>query len=53
MGKVYIATRLDSDDYRRVEELSRESKLGRAEIVRRLVLIGLKRVQKPEDLLKL
>jgi hypothetical protein len=52
MGKTYIATRLGKRDFERVEELVKQSKLNRAEVTRRLILIGLKQVREPEDLLK-
>jgi hypothetical protein len=52
MGKTYLATRLERQDYERIERLVKQSKLGRAEVARRLILIGLKHVKQPEDLLK-
>lgn len=52
MGKTYLATRLEREDFKRVEKLAQESKLGKSEIARRLITIGLKHVREPEDLLK-
>lgn len=52
MAKVYLATRLEKGDYKKIEDLVNASKLERAEVARRLILIGLKQVRKPEDLLK-
>ena len=52
MGKTYLATRLERQDYERIERLVRQSKLDRVEVTRRLILIGLKHVKQPEDLLK-
>ncbi len=53
MVKAYVATRLDRPDFEKVRRLSDTTRLSQAEIVRRLVLIGLKNVHQPEDLLKL
>ncbi|NOZ82625.1 MAG: ribbon-helix-helix protein, CopG family [Euryarchaeota archaeon] len=53
MRKVYIATRVEKQCYDRIEALVRQTKLSRAEIVRRLILIGLKQVEKPEDLIRI
>jgi len=52
MGKTYLATRLEREDFKLVEKLAQQTNLGKSEIARRLILIGLKHVQKPEDLLK-
>ena len=52
MGKTYLATRLEREDFKRVEKLVEQTNLGKSEIARRLITIGLKHVQKPEDLLK-
>ena len=52
MGKIYLATRLEKEDYEKIQGLVNASKLERAEVARRLILIGLKQVKKPEDLLK-
>jgi len=53
MGKTYLATRLEKQDYERIEHLVKQSKLNRGEITRRLILIGLKHVKEPKDLLKI
>lgn len=52
MGKNYLATRLEKQDYEKIERLVKQSRLDRAEVTRRLILIGLKHVKQPEDLLK-
>lgn len=52
MGKAHIGTRLEKQDYEKIERLVKQSKLDRAEVARRLILIGLKHVKQPEDLLK-
>ena len=52
MEKTYLATRLEKQDYERIERLVKQFKLDRAEVTRRLILIGLKHVEKSEDLLK-
>lgn len=53
MAKIYIATRIERNDYEKIEKLVKETKLERAEIARRLILIGLKHIKKPEDLIKI
>ncbi len=53
MVKTYVATRLDKSDFEKVRRLSENTRLSTAEIVRRLILIGLKNVKQPEDLLRL
>ncbi len=53
MVKVYVATRLDRPDFERIKRLSEMSRLSKAEIVRRLILIGLRNIKQVEDLLKL
>ncbi|GAI12683.1 unnamed protein product [marine sediment metagenome] len=52
MGKIYLATRLERRDFDEIERLVKQSKLDRAEVTRRLILIGLKHVREPKDLLK-
>ncbi len=52
MRKVYVATRVDRSCYDRIVSLSTQTSLSRAEILRRLILIGLKHVEKPEDLIR-
>ncbi|MQY68447.1 MAG: hypothetical protein GH150_03545 [Hadesarchaea archaeon] len=44
--------RLERDDFKRMEKLAQQTKLGKSEIARRLITIGLKHVQKAGDLLK-
>jgi len=53
MVKVYVATRVDKADFERIRRLAEAARLSKAEIVRRLVLIGLRNVKQVEDLLKL
>lgn len=53
MVKVYVATRVDKADFERIKRLAEATRLSKAEIVRRLVLIGLRNVKQIEDLLKL
>ncbi len=53
MVKAYVATRLDKADFERIRRLAEASRLSKAEIVRRLILIGLRNVKQVEDLLKL
>jgi hypothetical protein len=53
MSKVYVATRLDRGDFERIRRLAESSRLSKAEIARRLIVIGLKNVKQVEDLLKL
>ena len=53
MGKIYLATRIEKEDFEKIQKLVTQSKLGKAEIARRLIIIGLKQVKKPEDLIRL
>jgi len=46
------STRLDEGTERKVEALIEKSGLKEAEVLRRLVVIGLKNVKEPADLLK-
>jgi len=50
-GKTW-STRLDSSSEGKVKNLIRETKLREAEVLRRLIVIGLKNVTEPSDLLK-
>jgi len=53
MSKVYVATRLDRADFERLKRLADAARLNKAEIARRLILIGLRNVKQVEDLLKI
>lgn len=53
MTKAYVATRLDRADFEKLKRLSDAARLSRAEIARRLILIGLKNVKQVEDLFRL
>ncbi len=37
MGKTYLATRLEREDFKLVEKLAQETNLGKSEIARRLL----------------
>jgi predicted DNA-binding protein len=50
-GKTW-STRLDPDVEQKVKSLIQETKLKEAEVLRRLIVIGLKNVKEPSDLLK-
>lgn len=52
MAKKTWSTRLDDEAERRVIDLVRKTGLKEAEVLRRLILIGLKNVKEPADLLK-
>jgi|YelNatPaOPRAMG01_1025707.scaffolds.fasta_scaffold02691_7 predicted DNA-binding protein len=52
MDKKTWSTRLDEETERKVKELIKKSGLKEAEILRRLIVIGLKNVKEPADLLK-
>lgn len=52
MNKKTWSTRLDGETEKKVKELIQKSGLKEAEVLRRLVVIGLKSVKEPEDLLK-
>jgi hypothetical protein len=47
------STRLDEESEKQVEALINKSGLKEAEVLRRLVVIGLKNVKEPTDLLKI
>lgn len=50
-GKTW-STRLDAGSEKKIKNLIQETKLREAEILRRLIIIGLKNVEEPSDLLK-
>lgn len=52
MNRKTWSTRLDKDSEKKVKELIKKSGLKEAEVLRRLIIIGLKNVKEPEDLLK-
>ncbi len=47
------STRLDKKAEEKIEELVRKTGLKEAEILRRLILIGLKNMKEPADLLEI
>lgn len=53
MVKVYVATRVEKADFERIKRLSEATRLNKAEIARRLIVIGLRNVKQVEDLLRL
>ena len=53
MAKKTWSTRLDEETERKVKDLIEKTGLKEAEILRRLIIIGLKNVKKPADLLNL
>ena len=53
MAKKTWSTRLDEKTERKVKDLIERTGLKEAEILRRLIIIGLKNVKKPADLLNL
>jgi hypothetical protein len=50
-GKTW-STRLDADSEQKVKDLIQKTKLREAEVLRRLIVIGLKNIRDPADLLK-
>jgi predicted DNA-binding protein len=46
------STRLDEETEKKVEALIRKSGLKEAEVLRRLIIIGLKNIKEPADLLR-
>ena len=48
----HASTRINEKSERRIEELIRQTGLKRAEILRRLIYLGLDQVKEPADLLK-
>jgi len=53
MDKKTWSTRLDEETERKVKALIEVSGLKEAEILRRLIIIGLKNIKEPEDLLRI
>ncbi|MEM3641416.1 MAG: hypothetical protein QXH37_05810 [Candidatus Bathyarchaeia archaeon] len=53
MNKKTWSTRLDAETEKKVKALIEKSGLKEAEVLRRLIVIGLKNVKEPEDLLKI
>ncbi|MCS7109579.1 MAG: hypothetical protein NZ903_02170 [Candidatus Micrarchaeota archaeon] len=53
MNKKTWSTRLDTETENKVKALIEKSGLKEAEVLRRLIVIGLKNVKEPEDLLKM
>jgi len=53
MNKKTWSTRLDMETEKKVKALIEKSGLKEAEVLRRLIVIGLKNVKEPEDLLKI
>jgi predicted DNA-binding protein len=52
LDKKTWSTRLDEETEKKVRELIERSGLKEAEVLRRLIIIGLKNVKEPADLLK-
>jgi predicted DNA-binding protein len=52
MDKKTWSTRLDEETEKKVKVLIEKSGLKEAEVLRRLIIIGLKYVREPADLLK-
>ena len=52
LSKKTWSTRLDENTQKRVQHLIELTGLKEAEVIRRLVLIGIKNVRKPSDLLE-
>jgi len=53
LDKKTWSTRLDAETEREIKTLIEKSGLKEAEILRRLIVIGLKSVKEPADLLKI
>jgi predicted DNA-binding protein len=47
------STRLDEETEKEIEALLKKSGLKEAEVLRRLIIIGLRNVKEPADLLKI
>jgi len=47
------STRLDKETEREIKGLIKKSALKEAEVLRRLIIIGLKKVKEPADLLQI
>jgi len=52
MDKKTWSTRLDAETEEKIMDLVKKSGLKEAEVLRRLITIGLKSVKEPEDLLR-
>ncbi|MGB9960596.1 MAG: hypothetical protein ACPLKQ_08830 [Candidatus Bathyarchaeales archaeon] len=52
MDKKTWSTRLDKETEEKIVDLIKKSGLKEAEVLRRLIVIGLKNVKEPEDLLR-
>lgn len=52
MDKKTWSTRLDEETEREIKVLIKKSGLKEAEVLRRLIVIGLRNVKEPADLLK-
>jgi len=52
LNKKTWSTRLDDETEKQIQTLIKKSRLKEAEVLRRLVIIGLKNVKEPSDLLK-
>jgi len=52
MDKKTWSTRLDEETEKKIKELIEKSGLKEAEVLRRLIVIGLRNVREPADLLK-
>jgi predicted DNA-binding protein len=53
LDKKTWSTRLDEETEKKVRELIERSGLKEAEVLRRLIVIGLKNVKEPVDLLRI
>jgi hypothetical protein len=53
LDKKTWSTRLDEETQKEIKALIRKSGLKEAEVLRRLVMIGLRNVKEPNDLLKI
>jgi hypothetical protein len=52
LDKKTWSTRLDEESAKKVEDLVKKSGLKEAEVLRRLIIIGLKKINEPADLLR-
>ena len=53
MDRKTWSTRLDEETEKEIEALLKKSGLKEAEVLRRLIIIGLRNVKEPADLLKI
>lgn len=53
MDRKTWSTRLDEEAEKEIKALIKKSGLKEAEVLRRLIMIGLKNVEEPADLLKI